>query len=292
MKESGKNRQEIIYFNGTLSKMKHFIQLSLIIFLIFPAMAQQQTDESTARAKEREIKTSGNYLYGESVADTKEEAVKLAKSILVSEVNKEILTRKDWQFAKKISAKDVEYSVESIDLARGSKIRAIAFVRKDGIEVIFDKAKAPNVNLIDKKAEKALTQNGLQEFAVTVPTHEPSSTPVATPTLTTKFDEIESPQTSPIPTNNLVLDEILICKTIKEVSAVFENHKKKGKLVYGRTGTNLSSENSYMMIYNQAGEIVAFLDKGQGSTRKNLLTNEQVSPHSFNASQIWFQIFE
>jgi len=265
--------------------MKQLIQLCLMILLAFPAMAQQPADESAARAKEREVKTSGDYLYGESVANTQAEAVRLAKSILVSEINREILTRKDWQYAKQITANDVEYAVESIDLARGSKMRAIAYVRKDGIEAIFDnKGKAPAVSLTDKKVEKEPTQTKpeeqtAQELAVTEPTpvqEQAEEMPVQSP---------------PASTNNPVLDEVLLCKTVREASDVFENYRKKGKLMYGRTGTNLAAENSYLMIY-QAGEIVAFLDKGQGSNRKNLLTGEQVSAHSFNALQIWFQIFE
>ena len=265
--------------------MKQLIQVSLLIFMAFPAMSQQQAEESesAARAKEREIKTSGEYLYGESVANTKAEAIKLAKSILASEINKEILTRKDWQFAKEISAKDVEYSVESIDLARGSKMRAIAYVRKDGIEAIFDKNKTPKVSLEDKKVEKESTRNQ--------PVVQPDIAEIATQTIDEDIPDTSESIEIPL-TNNPVLDEILPCKTIREVTVVFENYKKKGKLAYGRAGTNLSSENSWLMIYNQAGEIIAFLDKGQGTTRRNLLTGEQVSTQSFNAAQIWFQIFD
>jgi len=256
------------------------MQLSLMVLLAFPAMAQQPADESAARAKEREVKTSGDYLYGESVANTKAEAIRLAKSILVSEINREILTRKDWKYPKQISANDVEYAVESVDLARGSKIRAIAYVRKDGIEAIFDKGKAPVESLTDKKESTQKTpQEPAQVFTVIDPTSEPKK-------------EEKPVQTPPVSTNNPVLDEILRCKTANAASDVFENYRKKEKLRYGRSGTNLTDENSYLMIYNQAGEIVAFLDKGQGSTRKNLLTGEQVSAHSFNAFQIWFQIFE
>ena len=262
--------------------MRRLIQLSLLIFMAFPALSQQQADESAARAKEREIKTSGEYLYGESVASTKAEAIKLAKSILASEINKEILTRKDWQYAKEISAKDVEYSVESIDLERGSKMRAIAFVRKDGIEAIFDKGKAPKVSLEDKKVEKSTPEPPLQKSDTVEEANQ-------------MIDEVmpETPKQFQIPSTNIpILDEILACKTVREAGDVFENYKKKGKLAYGRTGTNLSSDNSWLMIYNQAGEIIAFLDKGQGVTRKNLLTGEQVSAQSYNAAQLWFQIFD
>ena len=260
--------------------------------MLFPSVVVAQTDDSEARAKEREIKTTGLYLYGEAVANTKDEAIKLAKSILASEINQEILTRKDWQYAKAISAKDVEYSVESIDLARGSKMRAIAFVRKDGIEAIFDKSKAPTVSLTDKKVEKKPAPEPVTA-PEPPPAPKPTPTPAQTPTPAPMSEVEKQVQTPPAPTNNPVLDEILPCKTVKEVSVVFEKYKKKGKLVYGRTGTNLSSENSYLMIYNQAGEVTAILDKGQGSSRKNLLTGEQASIYSFNAAaQIWFQIFE
>ena len=268
--------------------MKQWIQISLILLLAFPAMAQQQADESAARAKEREIKTSGDYLYGESVANTKEEAVKLAKAILVSEINKEILTRTDWQYAKEISAKEVEYSVESIDLARGSKMRAIAYVRKDGIEAIFDKKKATAVSLADKKVEKKSTQESQEQPSTTEPATAEQVEAVA---VADTVAPAAPAQTLPS-TGNPVLDEILRCKVVKEASEIFESYRKKGKLMYGKAGTNLSSENSYLMIYNQAGAIVAILDKGKGSTRKNLLTGEQVSTQSLNATQIWFQLFE
>ena len=271
--------------------MKQLIQLSLIMLFAFQAMAQQTAEEIAARAKEREIKTSGDYLYGESVADTREEAIQVAKSILASEINREILTRQDWQHAKEISDQDME-AVKCIDLARGSKMRAIAYVRKDGIEAIFDKGKAPGVILEEEKVEKESAQTKPEEQPVIA--EETPEEIVEEQTDVTEFvQQAETPE-APVeipPTNNPVLDEILSCQTLNEVSAVFENYKKKGKLVYGKTGTNLSSENSLLMLF-KAGEIIAFLDKGKGTTRKNLLTGEQVSTHSFNTDQIWFQIID
>jgi hypothetical protein len=94
-----------------------------IILLLFSAMLTfglkaQQPDESTKRALERKIKVSGDYLYGEATADTKEEAVAMAKTTLLSEIN------------RNIQATGVDYGMEVIDLMRGKKYRVIAYIKK------------------------------------------------------------------------------------------------------------------------------------------------------------------
>ncbi len=296
-------------------KMKRLIQIVLAVCLSFPLMAQEQTGDAEKRTKEREIKTSGEYLYGEAVANSKDEAVKLAKSILVSEINQEILKREDWQFAKEIKVTDVEYSLESIDLVRGSKIRAIAFVRKDGLAAIFDK-NAPSINLKDKSNKKTkektqtdakVEQKQVQVQDTTVKT-EKERTPVATtvPVVTPQQvkdqlvqevqaqpDVAETTQPQAPASGNAILDTILQSKHVKNAAALFEKYKRTGKLAYGKPDTNLTQGNAYLMIYDRSGNILAFLDKRQGASRKNLLTGEQVNASAFNnASQIWFQIFE
>jgi clan AA aspartic protease (TIGR02281 family) len=105
-------------------------------------LSARQPDEAGKRALEREVKTSGNYLYGEALADTKDEAASEARTILASEINREAKSHSDWRIEGNIQAKDLEQYSETIDLMRGSKIRIVAYIKKDNVAALFDKMPA------------------------------------------------------------------------------------------------------------------------------------------------------
>jgi len=112
------------------NRMKQLILLLLTGFSI-GTLCAQQSDEAANRALEREVKTSGNYLYGEAVANTKEEAADMAKTALASEIHNEHLL----QGAAFSQTQDEEYNTNIIELMRGNKFRVIAYIKKDDIAV-------------------------------------------------------------------------------------------------------------------------------------------------------------
>jgi hypothetical protein len=232
-----------------------------------PTGNDQQPDEETAkRALEREVKTTGNYLYGEALANTKDEAVRDAKTALVSEINKEILYNHDWQFANTIQAKDVEYYTDIIDLMRGNKVRVIAYVKKENLTAFFGDYN-PNINLVDK--DDVITEIPL-----------PPETQPYIPNI-------------PVVGNGDLLSQIVNAASPREIKALLDANKKNGKAVYGTMDKLLQPEAAYLLVFKRTGEIVAILDKGSNSLRKDLISGESFGRDIFNNNQIiWFQLFK
>ena len=94
------------------------ITLFLLNFLFLSLLMAQPTDETEKREMEREVKTSGNYLYGEAVENTLDGAQKAATLALITEINQEIGKRSDWKLGKEVSPSSVLQRAELIDLMR------------------------------------------------------------------------------------------------------------------------------------------------------------------------------
>jgi len=226
----------------------------------------------------------------------------MAKTALVSEINKETLKHPEWQFAKTIQVKDVEYNTEVIDLMRGNKFRAIAYIKKDNIHVIFDD-KTPEITVIDKETksveEKKETpapvpvqekvQPKVEETSVSVPDVQPKveETPVTVPEAQPRVPVVNN-RTN---TGNL-LDQIVAASSISEVQKILDTNKRSGKVVSGTMDKLEAADKAYLVVYKKTGEIVAILDKGSANNRKDLLSGETKGNNIFENNQtIWFILF-
>ena len=268
--------------------MKKFA-LILIAWYCVWTLPAQQPDETTKRALEREVKTSGAYLYGEAVANTKEEAVTAAKSALITEINKEILSNYDWQFANTIQVKDVEYYSDMIELMRGNKFRVIAYVKQENLTAIFYKNELPEIELTDKDAEDTIGHvqqvQLVEETSLVMVSEKPQNT-IAT--------EIPNQQSAVYSTTSDgdLLGQIVNASSPRQIQAILNSNKKNGKAAYGTMDKLLQPEAAYLIVFNQSGAIIAILDKGNNSLRKDLISGVTYGREIFNNNQvIWFQLY-
>ena len=281
--------------------MKHLIILFLVL-LPFGTLSAQQSDEATKRALEREIKVSGNYLYGEAVGSTKEEAVTMAKSALLSEINKEAVNHPEWSFAQTIQANGVEYNTDMIDLMRGSKFRVIAYIKKDNIQVVFDN-KTPEIKIENKKDTQEKTQTPINQAQKTQ-AEILQATPAPASVEETEQPKVEEP-TASVPEETLyvpvidnhtntsdLLEQIKATKSMPEIQKILDKNKRMGKVVSGTIDKLTTPEKAYLIVYNKTGEIVAILDKGNSDSRKDLLSGEIKGKEIQTQNQIiWFMLF-
>ncbi|GBU08685.1 hypothetical protein AwDysgo_20160 [Bacteroidales bacterium] len=276
------------------NKIKHLFSIYLCC-IAFSTTLGQEISESIKREFEKEVKTSGLYLYGEGVANTKKEADKLAKSALLSEINKEILNHPEWQFAKKIEIKDVEYLTESIDLPRGNKIRALAYIKKNNIHATFSQ-NTPEVKLTDKKEEKTSTnkntdkESNINDKATYAAEKEEESQSYLEDKEKQRLDSLNSTLENKTLEGATLLETIVKSKTIPEIRKIFDVNKMK--ITYGRMETIVDTNNAYIIVYKNSGEVVAILDTGATNERKDLISGEILTndTHQDNL-RIWFQIF-
>lgn len=267
--------------------MKKKILLLLICGIAFVlSLFAQQDNETVMRALEREVKISGNYIYGETTANTKEEAVKFAKIALLSRINEEIQHHIEWQFAKTIQAKDVEYYIETINLMRGYKFRVIAYIKKENLTAIFHDDKTPDVELYDKNDIP-------QELEISLPlVVEKAPEPQQT-----VEEVILQPQENVMSNNTITLDQnlleqIVTASSLNEILTILASNKRKGKAVYGTMDKLMQPEKAYLIVYKKTGEIIAILDKELNNVRQDFISGKMYGKEILDNNQIiWFQTF-
>lgn len=250
------------------------ILVAILAFLATGVGAQEVTD-SLKRVMEREIKMSGLYLYGEGVANTSSEAKKVAQTMLISEVNKEMSNHPEWQFAKKLELKDVSATDDLIELPRGNKTRVIVYVKKDNIEATFSD-KQPEIKLTEKKAEKKEKKSSSKEAEAEQPKEA-----IAAPA------KPEEKKPAVVQGGDL-LSSIVNAPSAQEVNKILSANKRNGKAIYGRIETLVDADNVYILVYKSSGEIVAILD----TDKKDLITGKTMTGEAYSGNQrIWFQLF-
>ena len=264
--------------------MKKIYCLLICIIFLTPIVAQEVEDSNEKRTLERDVKTSGNYLYGEAVHENIKEAEKIAKTMLISEIKKEALNRPEWQFAKKLEANNVATDVEKIELPRGSRYRVIAYIKKDDVVAVFD-------NTIQEVVIKT-PQNEKQNSGSNDKKNTASQTPTPTPV---PVNETKPKQETPAPaqTDNEILEAFLKVQNAKEAGELLTKYRKQGKLVYGKPEQEVAQEKSYWIVYNRSGNILGIIDRGSNDKRVNLLTGQQVEARTFaSKNYLWFQLID
>jgi hypothetical protein len=254
----------------------------------FAAVQAQESDEDTKRSLEREIKTSGLYLYGEAVADTKQEATKAAKTALITEINKEMVNHPEWQFAKTIQAKDIEYQTDLIDLMRGNKTRVIVYIRKENLTAVFSD-ETPDIKLTDKKEDK----KNKKQTAQTPAAPETEQPATADSALVETAAPAKTPEQATLPEGSDLLKSILSAVSAQQVNKILLENKANGKAVYGKMETLQQPGEAYIVVYTKTGELVAILDKGTEAVRKDLISGEMKDTNSLykETRQTWFKLF-
>jgi hypothetical protein len=256
----------------------YFILIGLILYSAGNIISAQTNGNDEKRTLEREIKTSGSYLYGEAVGKDKQEATKLAKSMLISEINRESVNHPEWQFAKTIKADDIQYAADMIDLARGNKVRVIAYLKKDNIQAIFSN-NAPKIQLSDKKGNKQ--NDKIQDTSVKVVTEK-----------TGKTKELLANES--VSEQSELLKSIISTTSASEINKILRANKMKGKVAYGGINTLTDASKAYILVYTD-DKIIAILDKGGGTERKDLISGENKNVADLYKDKgnmrIWFQLF-
>lgn len=257
-----------------------WIMLAGIIFLFAGnGVFAQESEDKEKRVLERDIKTSGLYVYGEAVGKDKPEATKLAKSMLLSEINKEVMNHPEWQFAKTIKADDIEYTADMIDLARGNRTRVIAYLKKENIRAVFSD-NTPKIKLSDKKEEK----KNVEEQQTSIPAGPEE----------VKKDSIHADDGLAAEQFGL-LKSIINATSATEINKILRANKMKGKVAYGGINTLTDSSKVYILVYTSDNNIVAILDKGEGPERKDLVSGENKRISDLYGKKenmrIWFQLF-
>lgn len=111
--------------------MKRLILLPLTLLGITLTAEAQMTAEEVS-SKINEIKREADYLYGESTAASKEEAMEIAKDLLILNIEEWLATQENTT-GKELVAAEIATASHEMNTMRGSRYRAFAYVKKSSI---------------------------------------------------------------------------------------------------------------------------------------------------------------
>lgn len=200
------------------------------------------------------IKKSNEFLYAEATMPTTAEADSTARQMLHEEIirwtSEELQEPMDSLAALRLCEE-----ADTMMMPRANMFRVFTFIRKNKVSPMF-KIQADEPSLLNDSIKKNL----MRRFA-------------------------------PRKIGNGTLQEIMKARNFFELKEIMEPLKAQGKIVdYGKYSTAKNPEECYLIVYDPAGNIKAWLDKGK-DTRKNLKTQKPDSVKNYRGcGAIWFII--
>ncbi|PXV65012.1 hypothetical protein CLV62_10810 [Dysgonomonas alginatilytica] len=247
--------------------------LTVVILFAFIPMLFAQTNTDKQKEEINKIKKSKNYIYGEATLPNQEEALKLAKEILVNNINEWVSGEKKIKQSQALVIRDIIENSENISLVRGNMYRAFVYVQKKNILPVEDTDNSVIISRpVSTDADQALIVQGI---------HKTEPKRIETTDLPLTADPDDTPQD--------ILNKITGITQFKDAAPYFQELKNARKMVYGKLKTMTSPNDCYLLIYNPEGAVVAILDKGH---LKNLNTRTEDSLSNYKGcGALWFQLF-
>jgi len=250
-----------------VTKTHQIISLTVLFLFLNVLIGYGQ---EMSREREREIKTSGKYYFGECTTFDEAEAKDCALKELTQVV---IVSMLQQALSENALLKSLEMQANTARLSMTGRVRVLAWIAKDSVYV-----------------DDALTKVELQQLPKTTPSTTPS-TPSTPPTQTqTTSPTIENSSQSIIA--NPIVQNLAEGKTIDQFRRNAENWKRQGKLIYGARKTSfLSPEKCHIAVFS-SGTLIALLGEGNNS-RVDLLSGKTIQnpeQHYSGNDLIWIQI--
>ena len=110
---------------------KTLFTLVVSLLLAVTTFAQESTSKQINK-----IKRDSDYLYAEATMETAEEALSVARELLMQQVQEYIGEKEKLSQAKDVLVKNVNAKSESISMMRGTMFRMFVYVKKNDIEAV------------------------------------------------------------------------------------------------------------------------------------------------------------
>lgn len=276
-------------------------RLSFIILLLSTMLMANALD--IRQQNINRIKKSKAFLYSDVTMKTQEDAVSHAyEQIQVGIMN--WASERSKKKISNISVTELNKIVDTIMVRRAEMYRVVAYVRKSKVAATF---KDWQINLVkeldtDPNQEQEEPKEQLDTIEMTQGPEIVDSIAIApndTILIQEKKDSLVSKKVLNLLKNNYlgrkggVIEQIKKAKNFFELKQIMEPLKQKGEIIdYGKFATAKNPEDCYLIVYDPAGNIKAFLGKGE-KVRWNLKTGKEDSIKNYRGcGAIWFTINE
>lgn len=278
--------------------MRKLIFLLLGAVAALNAMAQEEAADRINR-----IKKSKQYLSAEAVMPTVEEATSTAFEHLQDEIALWAQNHCKKVTMEKIIVTDIINVVDTIVHRRANMYRVFTYVSKSNLIPIY---KGMGYAIIDPEAKTDVTEERKPQAVVKSEPETRAKDEEAKPEVKEEMtpseevktgenetvaeqDDINEPPTQDISeAGHDVIKQLKELKSFFDLEKVLPRLKEEGKVTgYGKYATMTSPEDSYLIIYDAAGNIRALLGKGDDE-RTNLKTGEADSTDNYRGcGAIW-----
>lgn len=230
--------------------------LLLVIIWCLPLIAQA----ADGRLEEiNAIKKSPLYLYAEATMKDPQEAATTALDILRDEIIRwAVDSNLPMDSAK---AQQICMNADTLMMARADMTRVFAYVKKASL----------NPSSQDQSKDSTLLNADVKQ------------------TLHQHFAQKQKKEKK----QGRVIERIMKARNFFELREIMEPLKESGEIMdYGKYLTAQDPANCYLIVYDPAGNILAWLDKGE-NTRRNLKTGKNDTIKNYHGcGAIWFSINE
>lgn len=234
--------------------MKKLFLIILTLCAVHPVMANDRTADINA------VKKSPDFLYGEATMNTAEEAAEVARDLLRDEIIR--WTTEDLKKPMdSIQAQQISEKADTMMTQRADMMRVFAFIDKKELDASAT-IPATDSTLLNDSTRQLI----LKRFA---------------------------PKRKNIVKHGDVITKMMRARNFFELKDVMEPLKQKGDITgYGKYATATDPAICYLIVYDPAGNLVAWLGKGD-DVRKNLKTGKNDTIKNYRGcGAIWFTINE
>lgn len=269
--------------------------LFLTVFLLPAATAQVAFKEE--KTKVNSIKRDRQYLYGEGIAETEEEARTTAEQNLRQAVLQFISEEKELLEAEAVIVNAARQNTSQIKLKRGTLERVFLYVHKKNIipsdnSFVIEQSETPAVAEEATAVEKA-AEAIVEAEAVTVPPAEivermeEPETNLAETKVEVEAETESDKEAAPAATT---LDRILACPDMAALQQCLATEKAAHRVMWGELKQDFKP--NWLLVAYEGNMIRAIFDKGL-QRRTNLLTGqaEDVADYA-GCSKLWFIIYD
>lgn len=226
-----------------------------------------------------QIKRNNAYLYAEATMESAEEALTMARELLIQQVQEYVEGKIKFDFSDDIIVKNINAKSETVSMMRGTMYRMFVYVKKSDIEAI-DNATVINTN-------NNTVKEVLKQSLPPTPAPEPPAQPIVEASeRVEKVEETVMKETSQEPVTVVkvykenpdiscdipqwqqqAINDLLESADIDEVKAKFNRMKTEYKLKrYGTPDKCPSANNAFWVIFGQNGHVETVL--GPGSSER------------------------
>lgn len=240
--------------------MRKLLHIILVLLGVLPIMANDRTADINA------IKKSPDFLSAEATMKTADEAMGVARDLLRDEIIRwttdELKIPMDSIEAQQLSEKADTMTTERVDMKR--------------VLVYIDKASVEGPTSVSQP-ETAIESSGTGTLL------SDSARQIILQRFSSKKTIVRQG----------VIRKMMRARNFFELKDVMEPLKKSGEIIdYGKYATAKNPALCYLIVYDPAGNLVAWLGKGE-EKRKNLKTGKAESIRDYRGcGAIWFTINE